>query len=148
MGISRLYCFNNMYLSGIQNGIQAAHAAVDLVSKYIDPLNNWSNLTTNIVGQWTYDKTMIVLSAGDSEVMEQIYNHMILQDITGEGNDEQYPWAAFREDGMDGLLTSIAVVLPKKMYDPELNPDGTVRFTFTPWEIALREFIKKSSLAR
>jgi len=61
----RAYFFGNMYLSSIQQGIQAAHVVTEMFTKYpidhecikFDDLNDWAN----------NHKTMILLNGGYGE---------------------------------------------------------------------------------
>ncbi|KKM67218.1 hypothetical protein LCGC14_1473340 [marine sediment metagenome] len=102
----RAYYFGNMYLSSIQQGIQAAHATHGLFNKYAasekaETLFNWSQ----------NHKTMILLNGGYSENLRKIialFGH----------NENPYPWAFFNEseEAADGLLTSVGIVLPEKIY--------------------------------
>lgn len=105
----RLYTFTNWYLSSIQQGIQAGHAAVELFVKYRDSdsiqhffLYNWAE----------YHKTFVCLNGGNNEGISEIFNLL-------SSDDNDYPWAPFYEDeqSLSGILTSIAIVLPDSIYD-------------------------------
>lgn len=113
----RCYHFGNFYMSSIQQGIQAAHAQMELFNKYSchrfndnmiddtpapDMLYEWSN-------KW---KTMICLNGG---------MNCDLQDIMEEicTTDNPYPFSMFYEsqEALGGILTNIAVVLPHRIFD-------------------------------
>lgn len=97
----RLYFFNNMYLGGIQAGIQAGHAAVELMLKYGDE---------PAVKDWAENhKTFIILNGGDSDNLHAIYNEIM--------ELPEYYYAAFREPGVNNSLTSIALLVPESVYE-------------------------------
>jgi len=117
----RCYHFSNMYLSSIQQGIQAAHAQMELFVKY-NPLNVQSVLedaeehkyrdAVNMLYKWGEEhKTMICLNAGFNSEMQAIEDFL-------SSDDNPYPWASFyeSEEAMGGLLTNIAIVLPERIY--------------------------------
>jgi len=99
----RAYFFGNMYLSPIQQGIQAAHVTHELFLKYgID----------SQLFDWAHDhKTMILLNGGYSVNLRDL---MTLFDT----HKNPYPWAHFNEgdDSLDGALTSVGIILPERIY--------------------------------
>ena len=57
----RAYFFGNLYMSSIQQGIQAAHAVADMFIKY----SNENEPNYHPLREWATDhKTMILLNAG------------------------------------------------------------------------------------
>lgn len=105
----RCYHLCNMYLSPIQQGIQAAHAQMELFVKY--------NLHCE-EGEQLYDwaenhKTMICLNGGFLSHMED------LKDFLDTINTNTYPWSTFyeAEESLGGMLTNIAIVLPERIYE-------------------------------
>ncbi len=105
----RAYFFGNMYLSSIQQGIQAAHVTHELFNKYID--NPGSGLNT--LSLWAEDhKTMILLNAGYGENIRALVERF-------NNSENPYPWADFHEgqDALDGALTCVGIVLPEKIYE-------------------------------
>jgi len=100
----RAYFFGNMYLSPIQQGIQAAHVTHELFLKYgID----------SRFYDWAQDhKTMILLNGGYSENLRELI-------ALFDSRENPYPWAHFNEgeDSLDGALTSVGIVLPEKIYE-------------------------------
>ena len=103
----RLYTFGNYYLSSIQQGIQAGHAAVELFNKY----ENSEQLNT--VKDWAKNhKTMVCLNGGNNTALKEI------RDLF-ENETNPYPWTSFYEDNdsLNGTLTCVAIVLPEITYD-------------------------------
>lgn len=105
----RAYFFGNMYLSSIQQGIQAAHVTAEMFVKYANtkgpnyhPLHEWA----------AGHKTMILLNAGYAEVLYDLLGFFSL-------SDNPYPWAEFHESetALNGAFTSIGIVLPGRIYD-------------------------------
>lgn len=105
----RAYFFGNMYLSSIQQGIQAAHTVAEMFTNYYhdrdddkwDMLQDWA----------TTHKTMILLNAGYSE---EIHDLLAFFDTP----ENPYPWESFNESeaALDGALTCIGIILPEKIY--------------------------------
>lgn len=116
----RAYYFGNMYLSSIQQGIQAAHVTAEIYNKYMPNFVKWGteccfDVTTEVVTlvEWAMNhKTMILLNAGYGEEI-----HSLLDLFNEEQNP--YPWAPFFEgkDALDGALTCVGIVLPEKIYE-------------------------------
>jgi hypothetical protein len=103
----RLYTFGNYYLSSIQQGIQAGHAAVELFNKY----ENSEQLNT--VKDWAKNhKTMVCLNGGNNANLKEI------RDLF-KNETNPYPWTSFYEDddSLNGTLTCVAIVLPEIIYD-------------------------------
>lgn len=104
----RAYFFGNMYLSSIQQGIQAAHVISDMFVKYA-----YDAVEAETVREWATDhKTMILLNGGYSETLRELKRFF---DI----DENPYPWCAFNEgeDALDGALTSVGIILPEKIYN-------------------------------
>lgn len=102
----RAYFFGNMYLSSIQQGIQAAHVTAELFMK---PHSEDGNI---YLLDWANNhKTMILLNAGYSEEIRRLIEFF-------DTADNPYPWASFNEgdDALDGALTCVGIVLPEKIY--------------------------------
>ena len=156
----RAYFFGNMYLSSIQQGIQAAHVVAEMALNYGHDANGWFlNWAKN-------HKTMVLLSAGYSEEIRS------LVDFFEKKGTNDYPWAFFNEgeDALDGALTCVGIILPEKIYelsklirDPEefkiiehsvvnsgdwlVNSDGLV-WEYTKWEWDLVKRLNDYGLAR
>lgn len=115
----RLYTINNMYLSSIQNGIQAAHVVHELFNKYdlskMDGIDHKSMLQREKLVDWSENhKTMIVLNGGMTEQMEPM-----LPIIEASG----LPWASFYEPGIGNALTCIGIVVPERLYGADLEQE-------------------------
>lgn len=104
----RCYHFGNMYLSSIQQGIQSAHAQMELFVKY-----QKDSKQKDMLYEWaTNHKTMICLNGGFSSDLYNIKD--TFKDIMNE-----YPWASFSEseEALGGTITNIAIILPERIYD-------------------------------
>ena len=105
----RAYFFGNMYLSSIQQGIQAAHVTHEFFTKYkgdVDPV-------ASILWEWALNhKTMILLNGGYAEALEDLHAFF-------ESPSNPYPYTWFHEEkaSLNGALTSVGIVLPEKIYD-------------------------------
>lgn len=102
----RAYFFGNMYLSSIQQGIQAAHVTAELFMKSHSEEGNMFLL------DWANNhKTMILLNAGYSEELRRLIEFF-------DSQDNPYPWASFNEgqDALDGALTCVGIVVPESIY--------------------------------
>lgn len=107
----RAYFFGNMYLSSIQQGIQALHCTSEMFVKYTDAISH--SPVQDILYGWADDhKTVVLLNAGYSSTIRDIQAFMI-------DNDNHYPWAVFHEgeDALDGALTCLGIILPEKIYE-------------------------------
>lgn len=105
----RAYFFGNMYLSSIQQGIQAAHCLAEIYET-----TRMDQDKTLMVKDWaTNHKTMILLNAGYSEEIRSIYQFLFYK-------DNPYPFARFREstEALDNALTCAGIILPEKIYVP------------------------------
>jgi len=110
----RAYFFGNMYLSSIQQGIQAAHVTHELFTKYeISEIqqSEYNELGDSLWDWATNHKTMILLNGGYADNLRNLIS--IFDDPKNP-----YPWASFNEgeDSLDGALTSVGIVLPEKIY--------------------------------
>lgn len=129
----RFYTFNNMYLSGLQKGLQTAHVVAEMANTLDDVwdaadkqndfcgLNVVSNANElHIIGSYDMwkkqNKTIIMLDGGNCAALENIYktfNKFII--------DDGVPLAItkFHESGeaLNGALTCVGIVLPKCIYE-------------------------------
>lgn len=112
---TRMYFLVNQYIMGIQAGIQAGHAACELLAVYDnDPV---SSPKVQLVKQWLKkDKTFILLDGGYQQRMYE-FADLIPASI---------PLALFHEeeDALNGALTAIAFILPDYIYTARLDEDG------------------------
>lgn len=121
----RCYHFGNFYLSSIQQGIQAAHAQMELFVKYRENICvDYDNTNPAIeeceyqqqvddLFDWAYNhKTMVCLNGGALGDLKNIEELM-------KDSENKYPWSTFYEDeySLGAILTNIAIVLPEEIYD-------------------------------
>jgi hypothetical protein len=103
----RAYFFGNMYLSSIQQGIQAAHVVADMFVKY-----PYHDPEAEILRAWATDhKTMVLLNGGYSETIRDLVEFL-------DTCRNPLPWASFNEgvDALDGALTDVGIIIPEKIY--------------------------------
>lgn len=138
----RLFFFNNMMLSDKQHGIQAGHAAVRLLRKYLGRLNPEASVTqSKLVEDWADNhETFIILNAGTTDNQYAIRRHL-------ESKHNPFPWVYFKEPNIkakgEPVMTSIAVLLPASFYEV---PTGYAEYNArpaneTPAETWAREFL-------
>lgn len=133
----RAYFWGNMYLSSIQQGIQAGHVIGNMSTKYHDATSDYYD--------WArYHKTIILLNGGMSCNLHNIVMHL---------QDERNPfeWECFCEskEALDQALTSVGIILPEEEYNNAalLRADKfDVRYE-DPWKIKLYEFMNSARLA-
>lgn len=165
----RCYHLCNMYLSSIQQGIQSAHAQMELFVKYEKNLvPNYTSVQKQYLYAWAENhKTMIVLNGGFLNTMQDTLDFLSNEENT-------YPFAPFYEsqEALGGILTNIAIVLPEKIYKTSellrtkmidenlsINPNLSFEMSseienimsgfgkFTPFEIALATYMNMFKLA-
>lgn len=145
----RCYTLTHFMLSSIQQGIQSGHAAMELVNKYYqcEPVYKVDEEQFDVVLSWIRDnKTIICLNGGNSESMIDWVEFL-------DTYHNKFPWVTFHEDenSLEGILTSIAIILPNWFYEVDPNDDLFVDIhsrEFTAWELELLTRIKSASLAR
>lgn len=142
----RLYTWTLYQLSPIQQGIQAAHAAVELAMK------TNRERAENAEAWQTYCHwgetwcTMVLLNGGDVASMKKIHRLF-------KSKINPHPWAAFREsqDSLHGIMTSIAILIPEKIFGMAAQirkGEFVPLYTLNAFEQALVELINDSGLAR
>lgn len=105
----RFYSAGNMYLSSIQQGIQAAHCVGEMALRIVG---------NKYVSEWlTNHKTLICVNGG---------NNAALHEFLALANNEKnpgYPVAHFHEDqdSMAGMLTCVGIIVPAKIYEADLT---------------------------
>jgi hypothetical protein len=110
----RGYFIGNMYLSSIQQGIQAAHVIQDMYTN----LRFQSHGGAKTFIDWmNIDRTMILLNGGYQSSLEALYSDF--RHLTKNGTI--YPIGSFREEqeALNGCMTSVGIILPKRVYDYE-----------------------------
>jgi hypothetical protein len=147
----RCYTFTLYQLSPIQQGIQAGHAAIELGMKaYNRQMRMRDGTWFTTYHRWATEwKTMVLLNGGDyAELRETV-------DFLGSF-DNPYPWESFEESevSLKGLLTSVAIILPARIFETAEQlrkntfvtkdyPDG-----FSDWELELIDKLSRTGLAR
>ena len=111
----RLYQFSLFQLNTMAKGIQNTHSAVELFNKYVPNPSNGNEADIeplDILWDWSLNwKTVISLNGG-------VYPELIELIEFLEYSSCPYPWTYFNEDeSLAELITSIAVVLPERMYN-------------------------------
>lgn len=137
----RCYTWTLYQLSSIQQGIQSAHAAVELVATRYD-----NRLVYDWAMKW---KTMVLLNGGD---------HREMQDRVAffAASANRFPWAEFNEsrDSLASIMTSVAIILPARIFETasemrkDRNFDKSRLNDFLHYDIQLMELLNASSLAR
>lgn len=107
----RFYSVGNMYLSSIQQGIQAAHCVAEIMAS-----ENLHRERTLSIIDWAHDhKTIICLNGGNSKSLNDFYDLVRYQ--------SQFPVAKFHEDdaSLGGILTCVGIIVPEKIYNADLD---------------------------
>lgn len=129
----RFYAVGNMYLSSIQQGIQAAHCVAEMSRLW---------MSNKMVSDWIVThKTLICLNGGNNKSLGDFYDLVRYQ--------KQFPVAKFHEDeaSMGGMLTCVGIVVPKEIYEADLDDPYLVdRLGSDGFEIA--RALKSMPLAR
>lgn len=144
----RCYTFTLAQLNTMQQGIQAAHAIVELGNnaykkqmRYMDPAD------FRVYHDWATNwKTMVFLNGGDAVALYDLKEFI-------NSAKNPFPWASFHEDdSFYGALTSIAIILPARIFisAEELRMGKPVMSldypdSYSDWEL---ELINRLSNAR
>ena len=125
---------NNVYMSQIQLGIQAAHCATTMFAEAVErgiDTECFSMMQTYA----TQFKTKIILAGGNCQSLQNIYNRIVdsarfsyqyenfancsLTCSFDEYLAEYYPFAKFHEDeeSLNGALTCVGIVVPQAIYE-------------------------------
>ena len=107
----RCYTFTDFMLSSIQQGIQSGHASMELVYKYM-VVEGWQNGFAEQVNEWIKNhKTIICLNGGNFANLHDIKEFL---DVA----ENPFPFSAFEEEeDQGGNLTSVAIILPARIFD-------------------------------
>jgi len=102
----RMYCLVLRQLSPMQKGIQAAHSIVEYANKFPhdEEYKEWAK----------FDKTIIVLDAGTSFDIEE---------IIGQLDEHKVDYAVFKEEDLNSITTSIAILVDDRVFDKKTYPD-------------------------
>lgn len=102
----RAYFFGNMYLSSIQQGIQAGHVIAEIAVKEVYDRES-------LFFQWAeFHKTMVLLNAGYGEEIHDLEKFF-------QNRQNTYPWAGFEESvaALDAAKTCVGIILPDTIYN-------------------------------
>jgi peptidyl-tRNA hydrolase len=111
----RAYFFGNMYISDIQQGIQAAHVVTKMFAAY--PAEGYSDADT--LHDWARaGVTKILLNGGYQLTLQKV--HSIFEAV---GSRLSLPFMQFHEevDALNGALTSVGIVVPEEVYDMDVH---------------------------
>lgn len=128
----RFYAAGNMYLSSIQQGIQAFHCLGEMSMNYTcDP---------TFEGWLADHKTLVCLNGGNNKSLTEFYNLIV--------DNPLYPVAKFHEDdqSMGGMLTCVGIIVPERIY--AANLEDTAFTDLVDWEIVLATKLRRMPLAR
>ena len=149
--MSRAYYFGNMYLSSIQQGIQALHCTSEMYLKYPRHRADVCERQHKDLCKWgDIDKTVVLLNGGDCSAIEAIANHLA-------SIDHDYAWAEWNEGKADlaGALTCVGIILPAYIYEsakelrrpPRYRDDELICPNLTKWELEFIEILNGCRLA-
>ena len=122
-----------MYLSSIQQGIQAFHCLGEMIRD--------RGAEVAMVDEWLHNhKTLICLNGGNNKSLTEFYDMIV--------DNPLYPVAKFHEDeqSMGGMLTCVGIIVPERIYEANLeDPAFTDLFD---WELELATKLRRMPLAR
>lgn len=115
-----------MYLSSIQQGIQAGHVIAEMFVKYHPECDE--NSESDTLAEWACEhKTMILLNAGYGENLHDLNaffeGTLDMPGVTRLSEEydsySPYPFSYFEEsaEALDGAITCFGVILTNKIYD-------------------------------
>ena len=106
----RFYAVGNMYLSSIQQGIQAAHCVAEML------MQPYTEGRSQAKQDWALNhKTIICVNGGNNKSLNDFYDLVRYQ--------SQFPVARFYEDdaSLGGILTCVGIIVPEKIYNADLD---------------------------
>ena len=122
----RVFTFQPYQLSSMQQGIQSNHATVELMKKFY-PKNK-------MVKQWAdKDLTLISKNGGTFPDVEKIFKLF-------KSKQNTFPFVEFREPDIFNHITSVAICLPKHIYED--------RVASNEFEEELISLLKRTRLAQ
>jgi len=124
----RAYFFGNMYLSSIQQGIQAGHVIARMAVKYVPEEHVCDTTGAEMFWNWADNhEVMILLNAGYGEnilELEAFFEGTLDYPGVTRLSEEYdgyspYPFAIFHEsdEALCGAATCFGVILPPKIYE-------------------------------
>ena len=141
----RFYAVGNQYLSSIQQGIQAFHVLGEMAIFYAPrkQLLGASNAEMMYHDWLNNHKTVICLNGGNNAALTDFWYFIHKPD------HNTLPYSKFNEDdaSMGGMLTSIGIVVPEKIYGIRAD-DASTWLGLSAWEVELGLRLKKMPTAR
>jgi len=145
--MSRAYYFGNMYLSPIQQGIQALHCTSEMYLKY----SREDSTVRNDLFNWgQFDKTVVLMNGGDCGALAGISELMSKE-------DNPYAWADWHEGvpDLNGALTCVGIILPPRIYNsakelrrpPRYRVKDMIATDLTEWELVFINMLNGCRLA-
>ena len=112
----RMYFFAPFHLSGIQQGIQAGHAAMEYALKYGDDPRFLDFIKNH--------KTWIILNGGNSTKDFMLSGELgSMNQIEKTLYENHLKFASFREPDLGETLTAICFICDERVFDFENYPD-------------------------
>ena len=119
----RMYFFVPYQLTGIQQGIQCGHAALEYANRFHE-----SELFQDFVNNW---KTWIVLNGGTTNVgyqglnkgsLNQIYDSILFYNVEAR-LDDKIDVEKFFEPDLNDAMTAICFICDEQVFNKDLYPD-------------------------
>ena len=146
--MKRAYYFGNMYMSSIQQGIQALHCTSEMYLKYVP--TQMSDQANDLYDWGSIHKTVVLLNGGDHSALIAIADF-----LDSPGNP--YAWAEWNEGDPDlnGAMTCVGIILPARIYEsakelrrpPRYRATEMISTDLTEWELAFIEILNARRLA-
>jgi hypothetical protein len=152
----KLFSFTNMYLSGLQAGLQTAHAVAALFRKYPHTIGYEADIgNCCIPGSLECDhlidwadnfQTIIILNGGSSEELSDLSVFL--------SHQNEYPYVQYREseEAANNLLTCVAIVVPEKLCVSSNKPISIgaedMLKEYSSWDLEFLTRKSKCDLAR
>lgn len=135
----RMYFFVPYQLTGIQQGIQCGHAALEYAVRFKD---------TPLFHNFMSHKTWVILNGGTTNIgyqgigkgtLNQIYESIIVYNITAR-LDDKIDVEKFYEPDLNDAMTAICVICDERVFNKEKYPD-CMYFIFNKMREKAREDI-------
>jgi hypothetical protein len=105
MGKYRMYSLVLRQLNPIQKGVQSAHSIVEYSKKFYK--------STEYIQWVNVDKTIIILDGGTYNESKECRDTLIELEV---------PYAAFYEEDLGNIMTSISFLVEDKIWDSKSYP--------------------------
>ena len=154
--MSRAYYFGNMYLSPIQQGIQALHTTSEMYLKYPLSVQTHTGIkpaseqATDLHEWGKYQKTVVLMNGGDCAALK------LIATLLGK-EDNPYAWAEWSEGvpDLNGALTCVGIVLPSRIFEsakelrrpPRYRVKDMIATDLSEWELTFINMLNGCRLA-